>query len=735
MTLTKGTTVACESSDAFSEAARCSVKLARLLLVCLLGYIPVFASPRVDLNSQWYFRVDPSKVGEQQRWSEQLPPDVEQVNVPHTWNMGKLEDFIGTAWYFKSFQNNPAWKGQHVEIHFGATFYKSRVWFNGKLIGEHEGGFSDYHFDLTGALQDNNFLAVELNNEAKLDSIPGIPVKNGPESMLPDWWPYGGIIRDVWLTTNDVALIRRQQIRSKPSADSAEVSDEILVENLTPTEQTLKLTMAIVREDNNASISTIEKEVKVHAGVQRLTISTQFSGIHLWQIDNPFLYRSEVTLKSNSGRLLDSQSDNFGIRTVEIRSRHLYLNGERVRLTGLARHEDSPWEGMAETRGTIWHDFDDLKDLYTTLTRPVHYPQNPIVYDYADHHGMLLIPEIPMWQFDEGQMTNPKVLALARQMFTELIEQNYNHPSIFAWSTDNESATDTPGGIAYFKNLSALAKQLDPDRYVTLADDRIAFVKDPATDASSLADFIMWNEYFGSWDGPESLLPAAFMQIERGYPDKMVIVSEFGFAGLFATDPRTADKKRVEIIQNRLAEYARHDWIGGAILWSYQDYHSTHNLRPGQADSYVDHGVVDKNRQRKPSYFAWQKDNTPAHLHIEWDYDSKGIPTGFHATISRRSEQEIPSYPLINYTAEWKLLDQDHKKIVAGRQALSVIGSPENVDSKWPGKTAPALYLEIVLRRTDGSVAQSKVLSWRDLEKGKLTEGEVDNESENILYP
>jgi hypothetical protein len=399
-----------------------------------------------------------------------------------------------------------------------------------------------------------------------------------------------------------------------------------------------------------------------------------------------------------------------------------------VRLTGLARHEDSPWEGLAETRGTIWYDFDDMKALHTTLTRPVHYPQNPLVYEYADRQGILLIPEIPMWQFDEAQMSNPKVIALARQQFTDLIEQNFNHPSIFAWSTDNESATDTPGGIAYFKNLSGLAKQLDPDRYVSFADDRIAFVADPATDASSIADFIMWNEYFGSWDGAESLLPAAFDKIEHGYPDKMVIVTEFGYAGIFAANRIIADKQRAAIIKNRLAQYARRDWIGGAILWCYQDYHSTHNLRPGQSDSYVDHGVVNKNRQRKPSYFVWQSENVPAHIRLAWQFDAKGVPSGFQARIERRREQEIPSYPLLNYTAEWMAFDQNEKRIAGDQQPLTDLGPGQDVTGKWESRAfGPVVSLKVVLHKPDGSVADSKTLFWRDPQPGKLTERELES--------
>ena len=87
----------------------------------------------------------------------------------------------------------------------------------------------------------------------------------------------------------------------------------------------------------------------------------------------------------------------FGLRTVEIRDRHLLLNGQRVRLTGMTRHTDSSWEGLAESPGTLRHDWEDMKSLNMTLTRPIHYPPGTRAADIADQRGILLIPEIPIW--------------------------------------------------------------------------------------------------------------------------------------------------------------------------------------------------------------------------------------------------------------------------------------------------------------------------------------------------
>jgi beta-glucuronidase len=684
------------------------------MIFCLLySCTASFGATRIPLDKDWKFHLDPAKAGEAQSWFKQAPGETEEVQLPHTWNRLAHLDHFGSAWYFKEFTVDRALLGSHLEIHFGAAASKARVWLNGRFLGEHEGGYTEFYLEISGFAKESNFLAVELNNEQNLDTIPGIPVKNGPSSLFPDWWPNGGLVRGVWLTGNQDLLVRWQHVDSLPHGKIAEVTDRVLLQNFSKQTKSFQAFVTVSSAENSLVLASAQKTVRLAPGQSREEFSLQIPAVNLWEIDNPALYRITITLSGPQGQLLDSASDRFGVRTFEIRDRHLFLNGQRVRLSGLTRHEDSPWEGLAETEGTIKYDFDDLKDLHTTLTRPVHYPQHPLIYDYADREGILMIPEIPIWQFDEKQLSNPKVIALAKNMLREMIDQNYNHPCIFAWSLENESATDTPGGIAYFKTLSALAKEMNSARMVTFADDRIAFVDLPATNASSLADFIMWNEYFGAWDGPEDLLEAAFQKIEKDYPDKMVIVSEFGYPGIFAANPAEADRKRVKTIREQLARIAEHDWIGGAILWCYQDYRSSHSLRPDQRDRFEEHGVVDPYRQRKPSYYEWKKDTEPAHVISDWIFDLRGVPQGVKITVQRRAETELPSYPLVNYRIEWRVADQDWKILAKGEKVLGEIGAPVVLRSDWPETRFGEVHLQLSLSTPRGVRAVELDRDWQ----------------------
>ncbi len=698
----------------------------------VVGASSGWSASRVDLNGEWQFRIDRQQQGGQLGWSKQLPDATETVRVPHTWNIGKYDDYEGTAWYFKTFLLPEASMGKHVEIHFGATFYRSRVWLNGAELGTHEGGHTEYFFDVSTNLKAVNFLAVEINNQPSAQSIPGwaLKLKSG-ENIWYDWWHYGGIVRDVWLNVNEAALLRRQQIRTKVEGTAASVSDRVFLENHGRKPLVVKVAVKAWAPDGKVA-ATSEQSITLASGTRDETLSLHIDAVKLWHFDQTNVYRMEVNLLDDRGNELDSITDNFGARTIELHDRHLVLNGEPVRLTGMARHEESPWEGLAETPGTMRRDWDDMKELQMTLTRPVHYPQNPYILDYTDRNGILLIPEIPIWQFSEEQMSDPKVIALAKQMMTEMIEQDYNHPSIFAWSVCNESATNTLGGRAYFKLMYDFVKSLDPDRFVTYADDRIAFVDDPKQNSAGLADFIMWNEYFGAWHGPTSMLPAVFERIKRNYPDKMVVVSEFGTPGVFASDATGSDKLRVKIIREQMEMFGQQDWLGGALLWCYQDYKSHRNLWPGYSAGIVDHGLVDENRQRRPSYEVWKEVNSPARISIEWDYDSAGLPIGFHTTIQRRRPDEIPSYTLRQYRVVWELRDNDGQKITGDEKSLPEIGPPQSVKANWQPPSTRALTLRLTVLRPTGFVAAEKVLTWWQPRAGGMTLEDMKREGMKV---
>jgi len=671
---------------------------------------PGLCSMRVDLDRDWLFRTDPDRIGEASGWTNSVPAGSRSINVPHTWNIGEFHDYLGVAWYFRRIEVPPMAAGTHVELHFGATFYSARVWLNGVELGTHEGGFTAYSFDVSRQLRGTNVLAVRIDNRPGAATIPGFADRGSPGAWY-DWWAYGGLVRDVWLSQSGPQWIRRQSIRSELKAGRALIRDHVYVQT-----SDRRRTRALVHvtaygpDDQPAASTAVPVDL---AGVPAdIVVPLTVTNPKLWSIDHPNVYRMEVELTGGGGRHLDEQSDTFGLRTVEIRDRHLLVNGERVRLTGLTRHEDSPWEGLAETPGTMRRDYDEMKTLHTTLSRPVHYPQNPFILDYADRHGILLIPEIPVWQFDEAQLANPAVLALARRQMQEMIEQAGNHPSIFAWSVANESATATAGGIAYFRAMRDMIHALDPGRYVSYADDNLPKLERADQSAANDADFLMMNQYFGSWHGPESALVPALDRVNQLFPSKMVIVSEFGYPGFFAKSPAEADPGRVRILQQQMPLMAARDWIGGAIMWCFQDYKSRRNLWPGQEEGYVEHGVVNEARQRKPSYDVWRELNAPAKIDARWTGAANGAIEGFTATVTPNAERSLPYYALHDYALDWSLLDEKGKAQSGGNIRYDDLIRTEEVAGSLPADAAGHAMRLVVRLLGPTGVAAERTLDW-----------------------
>lgn len=692
------------------------VRLLGVVVVGMLAALPLLGATRTDLDQDWQFRADPADSGATSGWTAAVPADTESVTVPHTWNLGRLHDYLGVAWYFRRFGMPPIAPGAHVELHFGATFHRARVWLNGIELGTHEGGFTAYSFDITPRLRGTNVLAVRIDNRPGVATIPGFGMREGLRAPY-DWWTYGGMVRDVWLTTAGPAWIRRQTIRTEQSGGSAVIRDRISLESAAAQPGPITVLATVYGPDNRAQTSDTQR-VTLASGASDIAVVVRLAHPKQWSIDAPNLYLMVVELRDRNGKRLDENSDTFGVRTIEIRDRHLLLNGERVRLTGMARHEDSPWEGLAETPGTMRHDYDDMKALHTTLSRPVHYPQNPFILDYADRHGILLIPEIPVWQLGEAQLSDPRVIATAQQQMREMIEQAGNHPSIFAWSVANESAMDTPGGIAYFRAMRDMIRKVDPGRPVSFADDKLSKLERADQSAAADADFLMMNQYFGSWHGPAEALVPALDTVNRLFPEKMVIISEMGYAGIFAKDPTAADRARVQTIQSQMPLLAARDWIAGAILWCYQDYKSPRNLWPGETEGYVEHGLVDEARQRKPSYDTWKAVNTPAKIAAHWVGPIDGPPTGFTLAVTPNTESSLPYYRLRDYRLVWKVVDDKGTSLAGGERAFPDMTDVAHVTGTMvPPQGQMVRLIATLLSPTDLAAAQ-ETLEWPPVRQG-----------------
>ena len=685
--------------------------------VLLLLPLPVSAE-RIDLDAGWSFWLAKDAPADP-AWLKADPAGAESVAVPHSWPLLRGAGAEGVGWYARTLVVPEAIVGEHLELHFDAVFYAARVWVNGTLVGTHEGGHTAFDLDVSKVLKPGaNRIVVAADDRPGFVTIPGYAMRlAGSGNVWYDWWHSGGITRDVSLRIAEGGLIRRQRIRQVLKADSATVTSGVRIENVDSKPHDFSLTTSAIDPDGRLAARAFAGVTVAASSAATADAAMTIAKPQLWQIGAGKLYRIVAELRDEKGVVLDRREDSVGLRTLALRDRKLYVNGVAVRLTGVTRHEDSPWEGAAETRGTILHDMRDLNALHVTLTRPVHYPQPQSVFDAADRAGMLLVPEIPIWQMTAAQLGDPRLLVRAKAMMAEMIAESGNHPSVLAWSVMNESEAATPQGLAFVKAMKAHINAIDPGRFVTFADSQIAerAVRVPALVE---ADFVMANAYFGTWSGAADKVGPWLDAFDKAYPDRMLVISEFGWPGPFSHDSASADVARTENLKDQLAAFATRPWVGGAIFWSYADYRSNKNLFAGLADGYVDHGLVDADRQRRPSYFAWEAANRDVSARVDLTMAGE-TPTGFTATVVGAAKAALPSYPLVGARLHWRAIGGDRVVLGEGEQALPVIapGGTATVSAAWTGRLTPVTVTVDILT-AEGARAGGVVREYEPFKAG-----------------
>jgi beta-glucuronidase len=229
------------------------------------------------------------------------------------------------------------------------------------------------------------------------------------------------------------------------------------------------------------------------------------------------------------------------------------------------------------------------------MMRIAHYPQPPYLLDFADKHGMLIIPEAGNWNFASWQMADPGVRARFKQQQKEMMEQDWNHPSVIAWSVGNEYESYTPEGRDWTRDMRAYTLSLDPTRLITFASRYTSdpAVKTGADEASQFCDFVSINVYGG--------YAKRFDHVHQLYPDKPVFVTEFGKMG----EPGLQDPERIKDITDAVNAMKERPWMIGGSLWTWNDYRSL--IKGTPANGIRSWGVVNIDRERRDSWKVVQK--------------------------------------------------------------------------------------------------------------------------------
>ena len=575
-----------------------------LLLVSLASAIPPSSNlianipgrTTISLNGPWHAIVDPYETGLGERYYENAKPKdksdrveydfdrSETLNVPGDWNTqkAKLYYYEGPLWLEKSF---PYQRHEHVRtfIYFGAANYFTRVYLNGKKLGEHEGGFTPFNFEATTDLRDgDNFVVVEVNNTRRVDAVP---------ALRTDWWNFGGITRDVALVEVPETFIQDYFVQLAPGSQN-EIAGWVRLNGGSQGQQvTLEIAEAGLRKS-----FTVDAQGKAEF---RFTAK-----LDLWSPENPKLY--DVVISAGK----DLVHDTIGFRTVQVKGTQVLLNGKPIFLRGISMHEEAPFRGgraySPEDAQTLlgW-----AKDLGCTFVRLAHYPHNENEIRLADRMGMLLWSEIPVYW--DIAWTNPATLANAETQLGEMITRDHNRASVIFWSLSNETPIG-PERLAFLKHLADDARQLDSTRLITSASNRSEKITPTHRSANDplgeYLDVLGVNEYIGWYEGkPED---ADTTEWSSAYA-KPIIISEFGADAPFGNHgdsaTRWSEEYQANLYVHQLNMVKKIPGLAGLSPWVLTDFHSPRRNLPGIQDDFNRKGLISITGQRKQAFFVLQK--------------------------------------------------------------------------------------------------------------------------------
>jgi beta-glucuronidase len=606
---------------------RSKVKAA-ILLGLLVAAVPAGAAPAasigllpqanefreaLDLSGLWDFKLDPKDEGEGAGWFRGLE-GARSIAVPGSWNeqLPDAYDYLGPAWYFRRCTVPRGFKGDRVFLRVGSANYAARVWVNGTLVGEHEGGHLPFAFEVTPLAVAGSPLtiAIRVENELKPTRVPAGNLPPGTRTLMAsnprttfDFFPYAGLHRPVVLYSVPRTSIEDLTVRTGLEGGAGTV--------------TVKVTQS--GGARGARLRLHGEGAEVEAAMT-FTASEGEAVLRLpraraWSPADPYLYELTASLLGPGGREVDRYTLEVGLRTVEVRGTQILLNGQPIFLKGFGRHEDFAVSGRGQNEPVIVRDHALMKWVGANSYRTSHYPYAEEQMREADRQGFLVIDEIPAvsLHFGDGEENVRARLLQCEKDLRELIARDKNHPSVIAWSVSNEAipgAIDLSGGAArnvdpastaFLRRLIDLAHGLDPSRPATL----VAIMGAPI-EWMALGDFVSLNRYFGWYSQPGDVAAGAEtfakeLDTIHAQVPRPIVVTEFGADTLPGEHSLEglmwSEEFQVAFLKAYLDAAEKRDFVAGMHVWCFADFRTGQGtLRAGSLNH---KGVFTRDREPK----------------------------------------------------------------------------------------------------------------------------------------
>lgn len=551
----------------------------------------------IDLSGMWNF-----KLGDETAPADTMekPAEMEVIAVPASFNDQKddlsYRNHYGWVYYEREIVVPAYFQGQRRVLRFDAVAHNAKVYLNGRLLTEHQGGFLPFEAEITDLVEaggkaelivaaDNRInhhtLPVGNENIAFFGSDnPGVPSVESAKlwrekQNLPnfDFFNFAGINRPVRLYTTPMSYI--EDITLVSAIDAHGKDGLVRYEVRTGGKEENSCSQAA-----EVSVEILDAEEKSVAYAKGKSGIIRIPDAKLWEPwpGTSYLYRAVVHFGE------DVYEEHFGIRTVKVEGDTFLINGKPFYFKGFGKHEDSPFHGRGLDVCLNVKDIHLMHWIHANSFRTSHYPYAEEMYELCDREGIVIIDETPAVGINAGGQENPYKTFHIRehheQVLQEMIARDKNHPCVVMWSMGNEPDTEhfPQDAYDYWHSLYEYTHQLDPqDRPVTFVCCQNNYEQDLVT---RTMDVVCINRYYGWYNLSGDLKAASYaLNMELDFWEKIgkpVMMTEYGadtIQGMHHCVPEMySEEFQMEYYKMHGEAFDRRKFFIGEHAWNFADF-------------------------------------------------------------------------------------------------------------------------------------------------------------------
>lgn len=510
------------------------------------------------------------------------------VAVPGCWeNHPLFADYRGEGIYRKTFQAQG-----NVRIECKGVSHTATVYLDGHEIGHHYNAYTPFSVVVSDLEPGRHMLEIKADNRFHKDSALHVPN---------DYMSYGGISRGVVVEELSDLYLEYVHVKTYRENEQWHVQVKAAV-------NVLKI------GQNDEEDITIQGKIKNTAFEWKLTDTAKkhyefctdlkINGIEEWSPETPVLYQVELQMLRED-EVIDDLIERFGFREICVQGKYILLNGKRLRIKGVCRHEDHPDYGCALPYQTIYNDLVLIRQMGANSIRTAHYPNDEIFLDLCDELGILVWEENHARGLEEDRMKHPLFEEQAEQVIREMIFYHYNHPCIFIWGILNECASETLFGRSCYEKQFRLIREMDDSRPCTFASCK--FFGDICFDLPDVISCNLYPRWYVDKPVRDYLNEVYDWIVEDGNgKGKPFIVSEIGAGGLYgchnAYHGKWTEEYQADALSEQVSECLKFSESMGVYIWQFCDVRVSSEWFAGRPREMNNKGIVDEYRRPKAAY-------------------------------------------------------------------------------------------------------------------------------------